>query len=293
MDVLSAAELTFYRENGYLTLPGPVPGDVLDALRAEIAGFEVEARGMSASNDRIDLEESHSKGAPRIRRIKRPDLISPTVQALMRSDAVLGPARDLLGPDIRMHTTKLNMKKAGFGAAIEWHQDFAFYPHTNDDVLTIGVIIDDIGVENGPLLVFPGSHREPVFDHHANGVFVGAMDLAAAGLDPADAVALTAPAGAITIHHGRIVHGSAINRSERDRRLLFLEMLAADAFPIMGAMTEFGSIEVFNAKMLCGTPTLTPRLREVPMRIPQPPPANAGSIYEIQDGAKTKSFGKL
>jgi hypothetical protein len=26
------------------------------------------------------------------------------------------------------------MKSAGFGAAVEWHQDWAFYPHTNDDL---------------------------------------------------------------------------------------------------------------------------------------------------------------
>jgi hypothetical protein len=31
------------------------------------------------------------------------------------------------------------MKSSGGGAAVEWHQDFAFYPHTNDDVLAIGI----------------------------------------------------------------------------------------------------------------------------------------------------------
>ena len=60
------------------------------------------------------------------------------IRDLMFSDHVLAPARDLIGPDLRLHTTKLNMKSANYGAAIEWHQDFAFYPHTNDDVLAIG-----------------------------------------------------------------------------------------------------------------------------------------------------------
>ncbi len=130
---------------------------------------------------------------------------------LMYSDHVLAPVRDLIGPDLRLHTTKLNMKSAGYGAAVEWHQDFAFYPHTNDDVLAVAVIIDDMALENGPLMVFPGTHKGPIHDHHANGVFVGAMDLAASGLTPKDAVALTGPAGSISIHHGRIVHGSALN----------------------------------------------------------------------------------
>lgn len=94
------------------------------------------------------------------------------------------------------------MKSAGYGAAVEWHQDFAFYPHTNDDVLAIAVILDDMAIENGPLMVFPGSHRGPIHDHHSDGVFVGAMDLTASGYNIKDAVALTGPAGSISIHHG-------------------------------------------------------------------------------------------
>lgn len=292
-DVLTPEQIGFYAETGYLVVEDRVPPAALSAIRQEIARFEDEARGLTASTDRIDLEDSHRPDRPRVRRIKLPHLISPPVRDLMLSDAILAPVRDLIGPDLRLHTTKLNMKSAGYGAAVEWHQDFAFYPHSNDDVLAVGVILDDIGMENGPLMVFPGSHRGPIHDHHAEGVFVGAMDLAACGLDPADAVALTAPAGAITLHHARIVHGSALNRSDRDRRLLFYEMMAADAWPLMGSLTRFESLAEFDAKMLCGRPTITPRLAPVPVRIPQPPPAAMGSIYEIQKGLKAKAFERV
>ncbi len=290
MECLTETDRAFYQVQGYLTVPNRISPETLTALSAEVDRFEAEARGMTASNERLDLEDSHHPDAPRVRRIKRPDLISPVVNKLMRSDAILAPARDLLGPDIRLHTTKLNMKKAGFGAAIEWHQDFALYPHTNDDVLAIGITLDDIGPENGPLMVFPGSHKGPIHDHHADGVFVGAMDLTASGMDPMDAVMLEVPAGSITIHHARVVHGSALNRSDRDRRLLFLEMMAADAFPIMGAMTAFDGIADYDTRMLCGQPTLTPRLAPVPVRIPQPQPDRNASIYEIQARLRARAF---
>jgi ectoine hydroxylase-related dioxygenase (phytanoyl-CoA dioxygenase family) len=289
-EALTEEQIGDYRTEGYLVVPGRIPDRILQALRSEIARFEGEARGMTVSNDRLDLEDSHTPEAPRLRRIKLPHTISDVVRDLLYSDAVLAPARDLIGPDLRLHTTKLNMKSAGFGAAVEWHQDFAFYPHTNDDVLAIGVLIDDMGEENGPLMVFPGSHTGPIHDHHEGGVFVGAMDLEACALDMADAATLTGPAGAITIHHGRIVHGSALNRSERPRRMLFFEMMAADAFPIMGSMTNWSGIEDYDARLLCGTPTVTPRLADVPIRIPQPQPGDRGSIYEIQGGLSTRSF---
>ena len=293
MECLTPDDKALYADQGYLVVPDRVPPATLTAIREEIARFHEEARGMETSNDRLDLEDSHTREAPRLRRIKLPHTISDVMRDLLFSDAILAPVRDLIGPDLRLHTTKLNMKSAGFGAAIEWHQDFAFYPHTNDDVLAVGVLIDDMGEENGPLQVFPGSHKGPIFDHHADGVFVGAMDLAASGLDPAKAVSLTGPAGAISIHHGRIVHGSALNRSDRDRRLLFYEVMAADAFPVMGSMTGFDSLADYDSRMLCGTPTITPRLTSVPIRIPQPQPSENKSIYEIQSGLKARAFDRL
>lgn len=292
-EVLTAAQVSFYRDNGYLVLEDRIPMAAIEAIRAEIARFVKEARAMSASNERIDLEDTHRPDQPRVRRIKLPHTTSPPVRELLFSNHVLAPVRDLIGPNVRLHTTKLNMKSAGFGAAVEWHQDFAFYPHTNDDVLAVGVVIDDLKEENGPLMVFPGSHKGPIHNHHVDGVFAGAMDLAASGLDARDAVALSAPAGSISIHHGRIVHGSALNRSDRDRRMLFLEMMAADAFPVMGSMTTFDGIEDYNARILCGAPTLEPRVEPVPVRIPQPQPATRGSIYEIQKQLKTRAFDAI
>ncbi|NND20766.1 MAG: phytanoyl-CoA dioxygenase family protein [Silicimonas sp.] len=291
-EVLTADQIATYNETGYLVLERHLPDDWLETIRAEIARFEEEARGMTASNDRLDLEDSHTPDDPRLRRIKLPHRISPPIRELMLSDHILAPARDLIGPDLRLHTTKLNMKSAGYGAAVEWHQDYAFYPHTNDDILAIGVIIDDMAHENGPLMVFPGSHKGPVHDHHANGVFAGGFLPADAGLDIRDAVELTGPAGSISIHHGRIVHGSAMNTSDRARRILFYEMMAADAFPIMGSMTQWNGIEDYNSRMLCGEPTLTPRLKDIPIRIPQPQPDVPISIYEIQKGLKSRAFGK-
>ncbi len=289
-ETMTPEQMQFYNEHGYLVLESRIPEAVITSLRDEIVRFEEEARGMTVSNDRLDLEDSHTPDSPRIRRIKLPHRISPVVRDLMYSDHVLAPVRDLIGPDLRLHTTKLNMKSAGFGAAVEWHQDFAFYPHTNDDVLAVGVIIDDMGLENGPLMVFPGTHRGPMFDHHVDGVFAAAMDLAAAGLDADDAVPLMGPAGSISLHHARIVHGSALNTSARDRRLLFYECMAADAFPVMGSMTSFGSLEEYDNRMLCGTPTIEPRLDAVPIRIPLPLPDARGSIYEIQRNLSNKGF---
>ncbi len=289
-EVLSPEQIEDYDRNGFLVLKNQIPDEWIAKIRDEIVRFEAEAATMTASNDRLDLEDSHSRDDPRLRRIKLPHTISNVVRDLMYSDHILAPARDLIGPDLRLHTTKLNMKSAGYGAAVEWHQDYAFYPHTNDDILAIGVIIDDMEPVNGPLMVYPSSHKGPVFDHHVDGVFAGAMSPEENGLNPQDAVQLTGPAGSVSIHHGRIVHGSALNTSNRARRILFYEMMAADAFPIMGSMTRWAGIEDYDTRMLCGQSTKNPRLKDIPVRIPQPQPDVPISIYEIQKGLKKRAF---
>ena len=49
-----------------------------------------------------------------------------------------------------------NKKK---GSLVEWHQDFAFYPHTNDDLI-IGIYLEDCYEQNGPLKIIKGSHKK-------------------------------------------------------------------------------------------------------------------------------------
>ena len=51
-EVLTADQAAFYEENGYLLLENRVPMDIIEAIRAEVARFHEEARGMTESNDR-------------------------------------------------------------------------------------------------------------------------------------------------------------------------------------------------------------------------------------------------
>ena len=193
----------------------------------------------------------------------------------------------LLGPAIRFDHGKLNFKPAGGGAAVEWHQDWAFYPHTNDDLLAVGIMLEDCTPENGPLLVVPGSHKGPVHDHHHEGVFVGAIDPATLGADGDRAVALTGKAGACSFHHVRTLHGSAENLGPGPRPLLLFSYAAVDAWPV----GERVDLEAFDGRILRGAPILAPRQTALPVRIPLPRVAAADSIFDDQAAIRGRSFG--
>jgi hypothetical protein len=86
----------------------------------------------------------------------------------------------------------------------------------------------------------------------------------------------------------RALHGSALNTSDRSRNLLLYGIAAADAWPLLGV----GDLDEFNSELLSGKPTLEPRMTSVPVRLPLPPAARQGSIYENQAGATRSYFKK-
>ena len=287
--MLTQDQIATYRRDGYLKLVGMLTAEQLAAARQVMADFVERSRALSRSDDVIDLEDDHTPEVPRIRRLKDPHKASPVFDRLLRDERILDIVAQLIGPDIRMHHTKLNVKPPGGGEAVEWHQDWAFYPATNDDILEVGLLLDDATEANGALLVVPGSHRGPVYDHHVDGHFAGAMDPANCdGLDLSQTVALTAPAGSMTIHHVRTVHGSRTNNSDRPRRLLLFGYAAADAWPLVASVQ--GAFQDYEAQMLRGGSTLEPRLAPVPVRLPLPPAPNQGSIFENQRLARGRSF---
>jgi ectoine hydroxylase-related dioxygenase (phytanoyl-CoA dioxygenase family) len=226
---------------------------------------------------------------PRVRRIKTPDKWHPAYAHCVRHPGVVKSLQALWGPNIRFDLSKLNLKSAGFGSPVEWHQDWAFYPHTNDDLAAVGVMIDDIDEHNGPMLVVPGSHKGPVYDHHADGRFCGAMDPTRDGVDFSKAVPCTGKAGSITIHHVRAVHGSAPNVSNRSRRFFLMQFRSADAWPLIQKPDAW---DAWAGLLVAGDETVAPRMTPCPVRLPLPVAAHQGSIYENQRELRNRFFAQ-
>jgi phytanoyl-CoA hydroxylase len=286
--MLTPQQVEAYRRDGYLLIESVLSASELATVRRVVDDLVEASRAVTEHNRVYDLEPTHTAEAPHVRRIKEPHAVHPAFRDIAFSPKVAEILTPLIGTTsgIRYQTGKLNMKSAGYGAAVEWHQDWAFYPHTNDDLLAIGLYLDDCGPDNGPLMVIPGSHTWPILDHHIDGVFCGAIDPNEVSVDFSKAVRLTGPAGSMTIHHVRMVHGSALNTSDRPRRLLLYQYTAVDAFPLLG----IPNWDEFNANIVTGKPTTEPRLTAVPVRIPLPVATHPGSIYENQRALTNRYF---
>ena len=138
----------------------------------------------------------------------------------------------LVGPDVKHHHCKINLKLPGTHTEVRYHQDFAYTPHTNDDVVTALLMIDDMTEENGCLMVVPGSHRGPMYSLFDGDSFTGFV---APGEERAlreREEPILGRAGSVCLMHTRLAHGSEPNRSASPRGLYICVYSAADAFPI-------------------------------------------------------------
>ena len=294
--MLLESEKNFYFDKGYLLVEDVINSEQLKNISDIVASWLDESKKISKSNNIFDLDEGHNSITPRLTRIKQPHHVNKYFLDIISDSKILEILKDLLGPDISLKTSKLNTKFPDGGTAIEWHQDWAFYPHTNDDVLALGLMLNDVDYDNGPLMVIPESHKGPILSHeNEKGLFCGAIN----PLDPAfhldKAVTLTGKAGSMTIHHARTLHGSATNNSSKDRQILFYECNSADAWPLVGTgvylknMSPVDLWDQLNSQMISGNVCLSPRMENIPVRVPLPPPPDYGSIFKTQKTGNAKT----
>ena len=293
--MLTTEQQDVYDQNGYVMVENVITKDQLNKLQTITYEFIEASRNIKENDDVFDLDEGHSAENPRLTRIKLPHKQNKYFDEILKNSGVTEVLRDLLGDNATLLTSKLNTKAPGGGMAGEWHQDWAFYPHTNDSLLAFGLMLEDVNLENGPLQVIPGSHKGPVLSHHHNGIFCGAINPDDPDFQREKIVTLTGQAGSMTVHNARTQHGSAPNQSDRPRLILFYEIAKADAWPILGATSYYHALgqskfwDDLQDRTIIGTPCVEPRVENVPVRMPLPPAKDASSIFQTQKSGGAKS----
>ena len=269
--MLTEKQIDFYHENGYLGVENVLSEGEVAELRRVTDAFVELSGSVSEHTDVFDLEPGHTSEAPKLRRLKNPVQQHEVYRNCLRHPGILDIVEQLIGPGLRTNGDKLNMKSPEYGSPVEWHQDWAFYPHTNDELLAVGVCMDDMKYENGCLLVIPGSHKGPVYSHHQDGRFAGAVTVEVPDADKA--VPIELKAGGISIHHVRTLHASAKNVSAVPRRLLLYQYCSIDSWYLQG----YGCWQDYADSVLRGEPT-------------NRPPADGRTRSDAPAGSRARGF---
>ena len=210
----------FWRD-GYLCVANAVSSEQLAALRAQLDAWVEESRAHAGpygetfdGRPRFDVAPSHCAQAPALRRVDNPQCVAEVYARVAFDSRLTDMVADLIGPNVKFHHAKINAKLPGNETRVEYHQDFAYTPHTNDDLITALLLLDDMDSSNGPLRVVSGSHVEGVKSLWDGDTFTGKVDGATAAECEARAATLTGAAGSVCLMHTNLLHGSAENFGE-------------------------------------------------------------------------------
>jgi ectoine hydroxylase-related dioxygenase (phytanoyl-CoA dioxygenase family) len=282
---LSEAQVEQYRREGYLVVERIFSAEDLAPVEAAIRELTAQALAGGDFSAVLELEPEPVDGERVPRRIYSPYDQHAAFRALAEDARMLDRIESLIGPDLNLQHSKLNMKPAKVGSVVEWHQDLAYFPHTNDDLVTTLLYLDDATEENGCLQVLPRHHTH-FFDHSTpDGEFAGMITEELSDGRFGKPVPLPAPAGSAIFMHCVLPHSSLPNRSSRHRRTLIYEYRAADALPVY-----FGKMTALNEAVdrpLRGRPARFARFGGLRPLLPHVS-GTIKSLYQLQEETKAR-----
>lgn len=196
---LSPEQVERYREEGYLA-PLSV-GDV------------AEAAGWRAALERV---EAGTGGPLRGDLRHKSHLLFPFLAEIVRHPRILDAVEDLLGPDLLCWSSSFFIKEEASASFVSWHQDSTYWGLSEPEVCTAWVAFTPSTAANGAMAVIPGSHKMDQVPHRdtfeRHNLLTRGQEVAVE-VDEAEQVLLELQPGEMSLHHVRLVHGSAPNPS--------------------------------------------------------------------------------
>ena len=211
------------------------------------------------------MEKGHNKSNPKLRRVANPTDISAAYRNVLFKGPAIKAIIDLIGPNIKFHHCKLNIKLPGMRTRVDYHQDQPFDMHTNDDHLTLLVLLDDMTEENGCLKVLKGSHIGPRYSHYEGNKFVGKVSEKIQKICRREANNIEGKAGDICLMHTWCLHGGTANLSKKPRRMLICDYTSADNYPLMPPIVPADE----TGRIVAGKATRNVRFREGVLELPE------------------------
>jgi non-heme Fe2+,alpha-ketoglutarate-dependent halogenase len=203
---LTAAQIRQYHEQGYLC--------PLRVLAAEQA---------AAYRARLEAAEG-ANGGPFAGTMKqKPHLLFTWLDELVRHPRVLDAVEGVIGPNILCWASGFFTKEAHDPSYVSWHQDLTYWGLEPAEITTAWIALSPSTPESGCMRVIPGTHKQDVIPHTET---FAADNLLSRGqeiqveVDEAQAADVVLQPGEMSLHHVKLIHGSAANRAA-DRRIGF------------------------------------------------------------------------
>jgi ectoine hydroxylase-related dioxygenase (phytanoyl-CoA dioxygenase family) len=192
-----------------------------------------EVQAYRSRFDELEVREGKSKA--QIGLIDR-HFDVPFVWELATHPAILKQVQLIIGPNVLLLSTHFFCKYPAAGDKfVAWHQDVTYWGLEPPFAITAWLAIDNADPENGCMRVIPGSHLGEILNHgkssKAGNLLSVNQEIADSMVDTDKAVDIILRAGQMSLHHGKLIHGSNPNRSERRRCGLTIRFVPTSVKP--------------------------------------------------------------
>ncbi len=203
-----------------------------------------------ADQYRASLEKIETAHTPELVKlaIGHANSLIPFVDEITRLDAVLNPVKEILGPDLLVWNASFFIKEPQTTDFVSWHQDLTYWGLTDSHEVTAWIALSPATELSGCMKFVPGSHKGSIVEHRdtfaGNNLLSRGQELAVE-VNEDDAVSDVLQPGEMSLHHGRLFHGSHHNQSN-DRRIgLAIRYITPDMQQTIDEKT--------NARLVAGT----------------------------------------
>ncbi|KOG90319.1 ectoine hydroxylase [Streptomyces varsoviensis] len=229
---IDPTDLGNYERDGFLAIDQLITPDEVETYRAELD--RLIADPAVRADERSIIEPKSQK----VRSVFEVHRLSEVFAGLVRDPRVVDRARQILGSDVYVHQSRINVKP-GFGASgFYWHSDFETW-HAEDGLANMRTVSVSIALTenydtNGGLMIMPGSHRtflgcagETPKDNYKQSLKMQdagtPSDEALTGFAERHGIKLfTGPAGSATWFDCNCMHGSGDNITPFPRSNVFI-----------------------------------------------------------------------
>ncbi|MFC0330902.1 phytanoyl-CoA dioxygenase family protein [Paenibacillus sepulcri] len=222
---LTGEELAFYQENGYWISGRIFNDEQLERLqRAHDRIWDGDYDG-----DGFPLSDWHPNGNPlQLRKMDNAWWINDEVREAVTSPLLGQIAAQLMGTgearlwyDQVIHKPGTGQQAAEKSGNVGWHQDYAYWQCTDTaNLVTAWVALQDTKVQNGCMLVVPGSHKWgliPASDSFFDQDLDSLKERFAKEGRVWNEVPMILKAGEVSFHHAYTLHASGPNLSDQPR----------------------------------------------------------------------------
>jgi hypothetical protein len=216
----TAAEVAFFRENGFLAVERLTTDEELAWLERIFDHiFDPSRAGRPGSP--LDRSGALADGEPsRLSQAFFPEMAFPEImESAFRKNAKRYAAALLDVDEARLPSWGHMIRKPPGGREVSWHQDKAYWqPELDYCALGVWLPLHDVTVEMGAMQFLPGSHKRGLLRHRHLEDPIHNLLTADEAYDASQAVACPLKAGGATFHSSETLHYTAPNTTDRERK---------------------------------------------------------------------------